>query len=78
MKKKYKKKGLIFVNHVALLGREYIPELLSIEKNYNIIIEHAFKNGVFGTKNIPSEKNNNINVETLISELFDKILLSIV
>ncbi|CAK73067.1 unnamed protein product (macronuclear) [Paramecium tetraurelia] len=77
-KNKQKKKGLIFVNHIALLGREYVPELLNSEKKYNAIFDYAIKNGVFGIKNLVSESINESDLETLVNELFDKSLLQIV
>ncbi|CAD8081048.1 unnamed protein product [Paramecium sonneborni] len=77
-KKKIKKKGLIFVNHIALLGREYVPELLSIEKKYNIIIDYALKKGVFGIQNLISDNIKENDLEILVNELFDKSLLQIV
>ncbi|CAD8061129.1 unnamed protein product [Paramecium primaurelia] len=77
-KNKQKRKGLIFVNHNAILGREYVSELLNIEKNYNIIIDYALKNGVFGIKNLISENIKESALEGLVNELFDKSLLQIV
>jgi hypothetical protein len=49
-----KKTRIIFLNHVALLGREYIPELLATETGISHIIEYALKNGVFGIANLTS------------------------
>lgn len=58
-----------------MLGREYVPEFLNIEKNYNIIIDYALKNGVFGIKNLISENIKESDLEVLVNKLFDKSLL---
>lgn len=57
------------------MGREYVPEFLNIEKNYNIIIDYALKNGVFGIKNLISENIKESDLEVLVNKLFDKSLL---
>lgn len=57
------------------MGREYVPELLNIEKDYNIIIDYAYKNGVFGIKNLISDKIKESDLEIMVNELFDKSLL---